>query len=336
VANKIMNILAGTALLAAVSAFAPAAMAASCGTDKQIDIAEMNWPSAAALAHIHATILEKGYGCDVEVVIGDTVPTSASMLSKGRPAIAPELWTGTIQEAWDKGLADGQVKAAGLAISDGAVEGWWIPDYVASANPGLKSVDDLPQFAGLFADPDEPDQGRFYSCPPGWGCEIANAALFEAYALEDSFNLFSPGSGGNLDASIIRAFEREEPIVFYYWGPTAIMGKYSMVQLEMPEHDPAVWKCNVDSNCTPKGKSAFATPPVVVATAAWIADEAPVVFEYLSDVALSNVQISKMLDWGSANKAGAAETAENFLKTEEDVWTQWVPADVAEKVKAAL
>ncbi len=312
------------------------AVAAECGTDRKIDIAEMNWPSAAALAHIHAKILEEGYGCEVELVAGDSVPTSASMLSKGRPAIAPELWIGTVQDQWKKGLEEGAVKDAGLAISDGAVEGWWIPAYVAEQNPDLKRVEDLPAHAELFKDPDEPDQGRFYSCPPGWGCEIANAALFEAYELEDSFNLFSPGSGGNLDASIVRAFEREEPIVFYYWGPTAIMGKYDMVQLEMPEHDPEVWACNVDAACEAKGKSAFPTPPVTVGTAAWLSEEAPVVFDYLSNVALNNVQISKMLNWGAENKAGAEETAENFLKTEEDVWTQWVPADVAEKVKAAL
>jgi len=336
VTNKLTKFLAGTAFLAAATVFAPAAMAASCDTDKQIDIAEMNWPSAAALAHIHAIILETGYGCDVEVVIGDTVPTSASMLSKGRPAIAPELWTGTIQEAWDKGVADGQVKVAGLAIADGAVEGWWIPGYVADANPNLVRVEDLPAHKDLFKDPDEPDQGRFFSCPPGWGCEIANAALFEAYELEESFNLFSPGSGGNLDASIIRAFEREEPIVFYYWGPTAIMGKYDMVKLEMPAYDAEVWGCNTNSNCTPKRKSSFATPPVVVATASWIEEEAPNVFAYLGNVSLGNVQVSKMLNWGAENKAGAKETAENFLKTEEAVWSTWVDEETAAKIRAAL
>ena len=92
------------------------ALGAECGTDKTIGIAEMTWPSAAALAHVHAFILEKGYGCTVEIVSGDTVPTSSSMLSKGTPAIAPELWTGTIQDLWDKGLKEGTVKAAGLAI----------------------------------------------------------------------------------------------------------------------------------------------------------------------------------------------------------------------------
>lgn len=162
--TKFVKMLASAVVVAGVAGFAPVALAASCDTDKKIDIAEMNWPSAAALAHIHATILEKGYGCNVEVVTGDTVPTSASMLSKGRPAIAPEMWTGTIQQAWDKGIADGSVKAAGLAISDGAVEGWWIPQYVADANPDLKKVEDLPAHKDLFKDPDDPSQGRFYSC----------------------------------------------------------------------------------------------------------------------------------------------------------------------------
>ena len=32
----------------------------------------------------------------------------------------------------------------------------------------------------------------------------------------------------------------------------------------------------------------------------------------------------------------AEETAENFLKTKQDVWTNWVPAEVAEKVLAAI
>lgn len=148
--------------------------------------------------------------------------------------------------------------------------------------------------------------------------------------------MFSPGSGGNLDASIIRAFEREQPIVFYYWGPTAIMGKYDMVQLEMPAYDADIWNCNADSACTPKRKSAFATPPVVVATSSWLSEEAPMVFDYLGKVSLNNVQISQMLNWGAENKAGAKETAENFLKTEQDVWTSWVDAEAAEKIKSAL
>lgn len=336
-AMRFSRAFASLGLAASLLVVLPAGVeAAQCGTDKTIDIAEMSWPSAAALARIHAIILGKGYGCNVELVAGDTVPTLASLLSKGTPAIAPELWIGSIQKAWNKGVADGMVVVAGKAISDGAIEGWWIPKYVAEANPGLKRVEDLPKYAKLFADPDDPGKGRFYSCPPGWSCEITNAALFDAYGLKNSFNLFSPGSGANLDASIARAFIRKKPIVFYYWGPTSLMGKYDMVRLEMPPYNAKVWACNRDVNCSPKGKSTFPTPKVIVATAAWLAKDAPNVMQYLGKVALSNIEISQMLTWGAENKADAQQTAEHFLKTREDLWSKWVPADVAKAVKASL
>ena len=94
---------------ASLPVLAQDADAAQCGTDRTIDIAEMTWPSAAALAHIHATILEEGYGCNVEIVAGDTVPTSSSMMTRGTPAIAPELWTSAIEDAWAAAIEEGLV-----------------------------------------------------------------------------------------------------------------------------------------------------------------------------------------------------------------------------------
>jgi glycine betaine/proline transport system substrate-binding protein len=214
--------------------------AAQCGTDRKIDIAEMTWPSAAALAHIHATVLEHGFGCTVEIVTGDTVPTASSMLSRGTPAVAPELWTSTIEDAWAAGIEDGAVVQFADAITDGTVEGWFIPDYVQAENPELTTAEAVIARPDLFADPEDPGKGRLYSCPPGWACELSTTALFEAYGMEDTWNLFSPGSGGALDASIARAFTREEPILFYYWGPTAILGKFPAVQLDLGETHPDI------------------------------------------------------------------------------------------------
>ncbi|RYG94921.1 MAG: hypothetical protein EON57_17530, partial [Alphaproteobacteria bacterium] len=82
--------------------------------------------------------------------------------------------------------------------------------------------------------------------------------------------------------------------------------------------------------------TAYPSSPAIVGAASWIKDEAPQVADYFSKVGLSNAQISALLVYGDENKADAAATAENFLKTEEAVWTKWVPADVAEKVKASL
>ncbi|MBU1174741.1 MAG: hypothetical protein KKH72_05005 [Alphaproteobacteria bacterium] len=326
------------AALGIVLGLAGAAGATECGTDKTIDIAEMTWASAAALAHIHARILEDGYGCTVEIVTGDTVPTSASMLSKGTPAIAPELWTSAIQEQWKKGEADGVVGALGNAFKGGAVEAWFIPQYTKDEYPELESPEDVIARPDLFPDPENPDEGRLYACPPGWACEIANAALFEAYGMEDKgWNLFSPGSGGNLDASIARAFTREEPILFYYWGPTAILGKYPTYMLDMPEVDVAAYQCNTNRDCAePPVVTGWPSSEVIVGAASWVAQDAPVVADYFSKVAMDVGQINAILAWGDDNKADAEDTAINFLKTEEATWTEWVPADVAEKVKVAL
>lgn len=309
----------------------------SCGTDRKIDIAEMTWPSAAALAHIHAIILEKGFGCSVGLVTGDTVPTSSSMLSRGTPAIAPELWTSAIEEPWAKGVKGGKVVKLADAITDGTVEGWFIPKYTQEAHPELVSAKDAIAHPELFPDPEDTSKGRLYSCPPGWACELSTSALFEAFGMKTTWNLFSPGSGGALDASIARAFLRKKPILFYYWGPTAILGKYDAVQLDLGPAKPEVYACNTDPECDkPKGVTAYPSSPAIVGAAAWIQKDAPVVAEYFSKVGLTNSEISAILVYGDENKADAAATAEHFLKSRAEVWTKWVPADVAKKVQAAL
>lgn len=325
-------------LMAASSLPASAQDAAACGTDRTIDIAEMTWPSAAALAHIHAVILEHGFGCRVEIVAGDTVPTSASMLSRGTPALAPELWTSAIQDAWERGIADGVVVQLADAITDGTVEGWFIPRYVQEANPELTTGEAVIARPDLFPDPEDGSKGRLYSCPPGWVCELSTSALYEAFDMEArGWNLFSPGSGGALDASIARAFTREEPILFYYWGPTSILGKYDAVQLDLGPVDMETYTCNTDTDCTnPPGVTAYPSSPAVIGAAAWLPQEAPGVAAYLARAGLTNAQISSLLVYGEENKAGAAETAQNFLRTEKELWTSWVPQDVAERVLSGL
>ncbi len=333
-----MGVVALSGTIFATTSIPALAQETACETDRTIDIAEMTWPSAAALAHIHAIILEDGFGCDAEIVAGDTVPTSASMLSRGRPAVAPELWTSSIEEAWAQGIEDGVVVELGDAITDGTVEGWFIPRYTQEAHPELTTAEAVIARPDLFPDPENPELGRLYSCPPGWACELSTSALFEAYDMEEKgWTLFSPGSGGALDASIARAFTREEPILFYYWGPTSILGQYDAVQLDLGPVDEATYACNTDPDCTePAGITAYPSSPAVIGAAAWLPEEAPGIADYLSKAGLTNAQISALLVYGEENMAGAAETAENFLRTEQDLWTTWVPEDVAERVLASL
>ena len=59
---------------------------AACG---KVTIADMNWASATLIAHVDSFILKHGYGCDTEIVTGDTMPTGTSMSRSMRsPAIS--------------------------------------------------------------------------------------------------------------------------------------------------------------------------------------------------------------------------------------------------------
>ena len=76
-----MTAIAGAAVLALGMG---QANAADCG---RVTIADMNWASAEFAAYVDKIILEEGYGCEVELVPGDTMPTSTSMMEKGEPDI---------------------------------------------------------------------------------------------------------------------------------------------------------------------------------------------------------------------------------------------------------
>ena len=166
---------------------------AKCG---KVTISEMNWDSAAVAAHVEGMILSKGYGCQVELVPGDTVPTVTSMTEKGEPDIAPEIWINSVKEVVAKAEKEGRLKKAGEILSDGGEEAWWVPDYVVKANPELTTLQAVMKRPDLFEDKEEPGKGRFYGCPSGWACQIINTNLFKAYGLDKAgFTLFDPGSG---------------------------------------------------------------------------------------------------------------------------------------------
>ena len=85
---KIKKILLSALVILGFTSFSGIANAA-CG---KISIANMNWASANFMAEVDKVILEKGYGCEVELVPGATMPTFTSMQEKGEPDVAPEFW----------------------------------------------------------------------------------------------------------------------------------------------------------------------------------------------------------------------------------------------------
>jgi glycine betaine/proline transport system substrate-binding protein len=297
--------------------------------------ADKGWDSVQVHTRIAAFIIEKGYGYDSEFIQGETIPMFQG-LARGDIDIDMEVWVDNQQEAYDKAIAAGQVVDLGSNFPD-SWQGWLVPTYVIKGDPArgikpmapdLKSVNDLPKYAKLFKDVEDPGKGRFYSCIPGWECEKINEKKFDAYGLNDSYNIFLPGSGAALVASLARAYKKGEPWFGYYWAPTWVLGSYDMTPLEEPAYDKKIFEST--AAC---GYPAVSVNIVVNSS---LKKKAPDVVEFLEKYETTQDLANKFLAFMKEKEADTQAAAEWFLKEYEDLWTGWVPGDVAAKVKKAL
>lgn len=320
----------------AVAVAEPSAAPAVCG---KVTVANMNWQSAEVLANIDSIILFKGYGCEVELVPGDTMPTLTAMMEKGQPDVAPEAWINAVRQPLDAAVAEGKLHYAARALTDGGIEGWWIPKYVADANPAIKTIDDALQHPELFPSAENKGKGAVHNCPSGWNCQLTTGNAFKAWGgAEKGFVLLDTGSAAGLDGSIAKAYERKEGWLGYYWAPTSILGKYEMVKLDagVPHDKEAFEGCNTKADCDNPTKNDWARAEVfTVITDRFQKAGGPAV-AYLNQRAWGNDTVNGLLAWMSDNQATGADGAAHFLKTQPEIWTTWVSPEAAEKVKAAL
>lgn len=325
-------------LLSPLFAATPSAHAdeQACG---DVTIADMNWNSATLMAHVDQFILANGYGCDVRLVPGDTMPTGVSMTEKGEPDIAPEFWTNSHKAMLDKGVADGRLKYAGNAFSQGGNEGFWVPKYMVDQHPELATIDGIKSHPELFPHPEDPDKAAFMGCPAGWTCQISAKHLFDALQLgEAGFEMIDPGSAAGLAGTIARANDRRDAWFGYYWAPTPVMGKYEMVEVDLgADVDLEHYKsCITQAECQAPKVTAFPTSPVHTLTTASFAEQSPVAFRYVQQREYDNSVMSDMLAWMDDYQADGEIAADEFLRRYRDLWHQWVSEEAAARIEEAL
>lgn len=313
-----------------------------CAAGKPVKFAGITWESGAFITEIMRYVMEKGYGCQTDAIPGNTVTMEAALANNDIQIFAEE-WIGR-SDAWNDAYKAGKVKAVGKIII-GASEGWYVPEYVIKGDekrrikamaPNLKSVSDLPKFKDLFKDEEEPSKGRFLNCPTGWTCEGVNSQKLKAYKLTESYVNFRPGTGAALDATIASAIQRGKPVVFYYWTPTGLMGKYKFAQLQEPAYNEACFKTLADKdNANPCGS---VSPEALIQAGLSTAfhDGDPVLVEMLSKFNIPLDLLNKSLAEMTDKKVEAKIQAVTFLKTYPEIWKKWVPSEVATKVTASL
>ena len=311
---------------AAVAVFAGSAAFADCG---EIQMADFDWKTAQVATAVTKFLMEQGYGCDVKMIPTSTTSSIVSIAESGTPEVMLDVWSNSataLDELRDKGT----VVFHSHLLSEGGLQGWWVPKYMVDAHPELATID------GVMANPDLVG-GRFMSCPDGWTCRNTNANVAKALGLEEAgIEMFVPGSGETLATSLASAYESQEPWFGYYWAPSTLLGQYEMVMVDVGAYDEEAFTCNTTAECAdPKVTSYPRDDSWIIITAALAARE-PAVADMLGKMSLTNFEIGGLLAWMEANSATADETAVYFLTTSPDVWGGWLDDAAREKLSALL
>lgn len=335
-------VTAALALALPLGISSAAANEAVCEIDRPVIFAGLDWDSSAFHNSVASFILEHGYGCQTDIIPGSNIPLINGM-ARGDVDVHMEIWPTNVSDALKKGFEANAFIDLGVNFPD-ATQAWYVPRYLVEGEnapaKGLTSVYDLPKYKEVFQDPEEPSKGRFYNCIAGWVCEVFNTKKLNAYGLTEDFVNFRAGTGAALAAAIESNIKREKPILFYYWGPTWVMGKVSdqVVALEEPAFDEDVWQAVTDEADPAKVTEATAYPKsaahVFVNTD--FAEQAPTLVEFLTAYETNSDLVSEALSYMQDTGGTSEDAAQDFLRNNTERWTGWVPEDVAQRVQSAL
>jgi len=337
-----MKTLLGAALLIGTSS--GMAQASYCSDGKTVIFAGIPWESGDFITHVLETILAKGYDCKTDTIPGNSI-TLEQGVAQNDIQIFAEEWVGR-SEVWVKAIDEGKALNIGAPII-GAREGWYVPSYVIKGDaergiepmaPDLKDVEQLgqPEIVKLFEDAEEPTKGRFLNCPFGWTCEGESTVKLADYGLEDIYVNFRPGSGSALDSAITSAYLQGQPILFHYWSPTAIMGKFDLIQLEAPAFNAACKEQIANGGSNRDGVCATSNLAIAYGVNAEFAKEAPEIIEILEKATFPIEEINKTLAYMTDTGANAAAAATRFLQEKGEIWHGWVSEEAKAKIEASL
>ncbi len=321
-----LSLLCMSALLLPVSA--------SAACDAPIKFGALTWESGQFISGVLKYIAEDGYDCTIEEVPG-AGPALETALSQNDIQVIGEQWVGR-SPIMEQAIAQNKVAVIGDTLKGGATQGWYVPKYVLDENPGLRSYQDLPKYAELFKDPEDPRKSRFMNCPSGWTCEIFNSRLLKNTGLDSIFNNAHPGTGAALDAEIASAFEQHKPLLFYYWQPTGLMAKYDFAPLAFPAHDDACWQDLLLADGTADCVSGFPVSPLGIAVSTPFIESNPELAAVFKKVQFSSDELNGAILEMSESKRSGDEQALTFLHENPNVWQHWLSEEAATRLAAKL
>jgi glycine betaine/proline transport system substrate-binding protein len=228
------------ALLAGVAALLVAGGAAGrqakCGS---LTMDENAWAGATANVYVVKYVLEKNYGCKVNIAkLPESTPLFQAM-TDGKVDVVLEDWN-NIQLKVNQHFVTKEKSVIDLKGS-GVIGhiGWFIPTYLMKQHPEFKTWKGLKGKESLFKSPESGSQGMFLGGDPSYVQK--DAQLIKQLGL--NFKFVSVGAEPAQVARWTQLYKQHKPVLFYWYTPQYLNSAYQLSEIQLP---PRGKKC-VDS-----------------------------------------------------------------------------------------
>jgi glycine betaine/proline transport system substrate-binding protein len=203
------------------------ARGAKCG---KLTMDENAWAGATANVYVVKYVLEKNFGCSVNIVkLPESTPLFQAM-TDGKVDVVLEDWN-NIQLKINQHFVTKEKSIIDLGPS-GVVGhiGWFIPTYLMKQHPEFKTWRGLKGKETLFKSPESGSQGMFLGGDPSYVQK--DAQLIKVLGL--NFKFVSVGAEPAQVARWTQLYKQKKPVLFYWYTPQYLNSAYQLSEIQLP------------------------------------------------------------------------------------------------------
>ena len=278
-----------------------------------------DWTASALNVSIAEQLIERHLAYPVVPTRLDNTTQIYEGLADGSLDAVLEVWPSAITERDQRFFDRDDVVDLGPLGPIGKV-GWFVPGYVVEGDPQLSGWEGFASagVAAQFATPETTPKGRF----------LGTSADYRQNDEEiiDRLNLpfevvFSDSEEATM-AELAASHAAAEPILLYWWTPTAAVARYDLVNVELPartEECAAAETSGVGAvDCDYQEDVLFKVSSIELAT------KAPDVLDFLRSFTLSQQDQLDLLVAVEIDGVSVADAAATWIEANEGTWRPWL------------
>ena len=312
----------------------------------KVVIGEQSWTGAIAIQNIMKAVIEKYLDGEVSfLLVAEEAMYPALDKGDGSIDVVPDLWSQHTTAMLNEYVLPGSKESIRLNKTPyKGTEGIFVPGYVQDQH-NIRKLADLakPEVAKIF-DTDGDGKGEYWAGAVGWEATNHSMVRAKSYGFDKHFTASTVEQPVFL-AQLSAAYQRKEPIVFYYWTPEWIFASYDLRMLEEPPFDG--WSSEDKKNdplYKPDGCYKFyqpgnnpdwlekssitcAQPPtdVYVARSKALDERAPRIGKFLEQITLTPEMVNEWILAIDQEKKDPLEVATKWVEEHKDIVEgQWL------------